>query len=129
MVFAEPAPVVWPVFPCVGPAPASRRFVDLPPVSQGPACAAPMLKAIMAQPARMSCFDFICLSCVSVPIGLRLRACREDYGNPNGKGAVPNRIEFSRACCGASVFDIPDRLRTLGPLPYRERASLECRPA
>src|SRR5450631_3051975 len=102
MVFAEPAPVVWRVFPCEGPAPASRRFVDLPPVSQGPACAAPMPKVIMAQPAKMSCFVFICLSYVSVPIGLRLRACRED-GKPNGKAAVPNRIKFNRECCGADL--------------------------
>src|SRR4051794_29594696 len=55
-------PVVWPVFPGVGPEPASCALAAFPVISHGPAWAVPTLRAITAQPARMRCFAFICHS-------------------------------------------------------------------
>jgi hypothetical protein len=63
----ELAPIVCPVLPGVGPAPASFMFAARPLVSQGPANAVPTLKTIMAQLARMSRFVFMPLSLFAVP--------------------------------------------------------------
>ena len=68
-----------------GPEPASFRFAARPAVSQGPAIALPTLKTRMAQPARISCFVFICFSSCS-----RTRApARRTNGKPIGRPQVP----------------------------------------
>src|SRR3954453_20693412 len=91
-------PVVWPVFPGVGPEPASCALADFPVISHGPAWAVPTLRAITAQPARMSCFTYICHSLVC-----SFRAClrrTEAYDKPTHEPRVPSEGDWLMILCG-----------------------------
>jgi hypothetical protein len=94
---AEPVVVVWPVFPGVGPAPASC-CADLPAVVlQGPACAVPTLKANTAQLARMSCFVFICGSLVFALNEIAPSTHLEVDEQPNRRAMVPGHNRTTHA--------------------------------